>query len=82
MSSYDADFVKPPDGSLLQTPRSVTRNKLEGAVPVCPHAQTSDTATALVSEEKSKKGRMAPAPYVPNKKCKVILCFNTQVPCN
>ncbi len=39
----------------------------------------SDTAPALVSEKKSKKGRVAPAPYVPNKKWiqKVILHFDT-----
>jgi hypothetical protein len=71
MSSDDADFVGPPDCSLLQTPCRVTCNG--EAVPVCPHAQISDTAPALVSEEKSKNCRVAPAPYVPNKKWKVVL---------
>jgi hypothetical protein len=75
MSSDDADFVEPPNGSLSRTPRRVTSNGV--AVPVCPHAQISDTATALVSKEKSKKGRVAPAPYVPDKKWKVILRFDT-----
>jgi hypothetical protein len=42
-----------------------------------PHAQISDTPPALVSEETSNKGRVAPAPYVPDKKWKVVLRFNT-----
>ncbi len=37
MPSGNADFVEPPDGSLLRTPRHVTRNGR--AVPVCRHAQ-------------------------------------------
>ncbi len=73
MSSDDADLIKQPDGSLLRTPCGVTRNG--GAVPVCPHAQISDTAPALFSEEKSKKGQVAPALYVPDKKWEVILRF-------
>ncbi len=50
--------------------QSFTRNG--GAVPVRPHAQSLDTAPALVSEENVKKGRVASAPYVPNKKWKVF----------
>jgi hypothetical protein len=65
MSSNDADFVEQPDGSLFWTPHRVVCNGK--AVPVCPLAQISDTAPALVSEEKSKEGRVAPAPYVPDK---------------
>jgi hypothetical protein len=36
-----------------------------------------DTTSALVSEKKIKKGRVAPASYVPDKKWKVILRFDT-----
>ncbi len=75
MSSDDADYIKPPGCSMLLTPGRVTRNG--GAVPVCPHEQILDTAPAHVSEEKIKKGQVAPAPYVPNKKWKIILCFDT-----
>ena len=75
MSRHDAEFVEQPDGARLQTPRSVTRNG--GAVRVRPHAQISDTASALVSEIKFKKGRVAPASYVPDKKGKVIRRFDT-----
>jgi hypothetical protein len=75
MSSDDAEFVEHPDGALLRTPCSVTRNG--GAVRVRSHAQISDIAPALVSEKKFKKGRVAPAPYVPDKKWKVIRHFDT-----
>ncbi len=75
MSSDDADFVEQPDCSLLWTPRCVTGNGC--AIPVCPHAQISDTASALVEEAKSKRGQLAPAPYMPDKKWKIILCFDT-----
>ncbi len=74
MSSDDAEFVEQPDRALLRTPRSVTRNG--GAVWVSSHAQFSDITPALVSEKK-KKGRVAPDPYVPDKKWKVILHFDT-----
>ncbi len=77
MSSDDAEFVKQPDRALLRTPRRVTRNG--GAVRVRSHAQILDIAPALVSEEKIKKGRVAPAPYVPDKKWKVTLHFNTSI---
>jgi hypothetical protein len=62
MSSDNAEFVEQPDGALLWTPCRVTRNCR--AVRVCPSAQISDTAPAFkfVSEGKSKKGRVAPAP--------------------
>ena len=75
MSSHNAEFVEQPDGARLQTPRRVTRNG--GAVRVRPHAQILDTASALVSEIKFMKGRVAPAPYVPDKKGKVIRRFDT-----
>jgi hypothetical protein len=75
MSSDDAEFVEQPDGALLRTPRRVTRNG--GAVRVRSHAQISDIAPALVSEKKLKKGRVAPAPYVTDKKWKVILHVDT-----
>jgi hypothetical protein len=75
MSSHDLDFVEQSGGARLRTPHSVTRNG--GAVRVRPHVQISDTTPALVSEKKIKKGRVAPAPYVPDKKWKVILRFNT-----
>ncbi len=74
MSSDDAEFVEQPDGARLRTPRRVSRNG--GAVQVRSHAQISITAPALVSEKKIKKGR-APAPYVPDKKWKLILHFDT-----
>ncbi len=44
-----------------------------GAIRVRSHEQILDTASALVSEGKSKKGQVAPAPYVPEKKLKFIL---------
>ena len=72
MSRHDAEFVEQPDGARFGTPRSVTRNG--GAVRVRPHAQILDTASALVSEIKSKKGRVAPDP---DKKWKVIRRYDT-----
>ena len=75
MSSHDVDFVEQSGGARLRTPRRVTRNG--GAVRVRPHEQILDIASALVSAKKFKKGRVAPAPYVPDKKWKVILRFNT-----
>jgi hypothetical protein len=75
MSSHDVDFVEQSGGARLRTPRRNTRNG--GAVRVCPHAQILDTASALVSENKIKKGRVAPASYVPDKEWKVILRFKT-----
>ena len=75
MSRHDAKFVEQPDGAQFRTPRHVTRNG--GAVRVRPHVQISDTSSALVSEIKFKKGRVAPAPYVPDKKGKVIRRFDT-----
>ena len=72
MSSHNAQIVEQPDGARLQTPRRVTRNG--GAVRVRPHALISDTASALVSEIKSKKGRVAPDP---DKKWKVIRRYDT-----
>ena len=75
MSRDDAEFVEQPDGALLRTPRRVTSNG--GAVRVRSHAQISDIAPALVSEKKFKKGQVAPAPYVLDKKWKVIWHFNT-----
>ncbi len=75
MSSDDAEFVEQPDGARLQTPCRVTRNG--GAVRVRSHAQISDTASALVSEKQFKKGQVAPALYVPDKKWKVIRRFDT-----
>ena len=75
MSRHDAEFVEQPDGARFGTHRSVTRNG--GAVRVRPHEQILDTASALVSEIKFKKGRVAPAPYVPDKKGKVIRRFDT-----
>ena len=75
---HDAEFVEQPDRARFGTPRSVTRNG--GAVRVRPHAQILDTASALVSEIKFKKGRLgrvAPAPFVPDKKGKVIRRFDT-----
>ncbi len=75
MSSDYAEFVEHPDGALLRKPHRVTRNGW--AVWVRSHEQISDTETALVSEEKINKGQVAPAPYVPNKKWKLIRRFNT-----
>jgi hypothetical protein len=75
MSSHYVDFVEQSGGAWLRTPHSVTGNG--GAVRVRPHAQNLDIAPALVSEKKIKKGRVAPAPYVPDKKWKVILRFDT-----
>jgi hypothetical protein len=77
MSSDDADFVGPPDCSLLLTPRCVTRNG--GAVAVCLHEQILDTAPSLVSEGKSKKGQVAPDLYVPDKKWNVIILFGQDI---
>ena len=57
MSSHNAGIVEQPDGARLQTPRRVTRN--DGAVRVRPQKLISDTASALVSEGKSKKVRVA-----------------------
>jgi hypothetical protein len=75
MSSDDAEFVEQPDGARLRTPRRVTHNG--GALRVRSHVQISDTASALVSEKKIIKGQVAPAPYVPDKKWKVIRRFDT-----
>jgi hypothetical protein len=47
---------------------------MAGAVQVRPHEQISDTAPALVSEGKTKKGRVAPDP---EKKWKFILWYDT-----
>ncbi len=80
MSSHNVDFVEQSGGARLRTPHSVTRNG--GAVRVRPHAQISDIAPALVSEKKFKKSRVAPAPYVPDKKWKVILRFDTSISSN
>ncbi len=74
MSSDYAEFIEQPEGALLWTPRHVTRKG--GAVRVCPQTQILDTAHALVSEGKSNKGRVASAPYVPDKKWKITLRFN------
>ncbi len=60
MSSNDAEFVEQPDGALSQTPGRVACNG--GAVRVdLIYVQISDTSSALVSEGKSKKDRVAPA---------------------
>jgi hypothetical protein len=75
MSGDDAEFVEQPDGARLRTPSQVTRNG--GAVRVRSHVQISDTASALVSEKKIKKGQVAPTPYVPHKKWKDIRRFDT-----
>jgi hypothetical protein len=75
MSRYHAEFVEQPDGALLRMLGRVAGNG--GAVRVCSHEQIWDTASGLISEGKSKKGRMAPDPYVPEKKWKVILRFDT-----
>ncbi len=75
MSSDDAEFVKQSEGARLLTPRRVTRNGV--AVRDSPHAQIPDIPPALVSEGNSKMGQVAPAPYVPDKKLKVILRSNT-----
>ncbi len=72
MSSHDIEFVEQSGGALLRTPSLVTRNG--EAVRVRPHAQILDIAPALVSEGKSKKGRVAPDP---EKKWKVILWYDT-----
>jgi hypothetical protein len=56
-------------------PHSITLNGW--AVWVCSHAQISDTTPALKSQGKSKKGRVVPAKYVPNKKWNVVLSYNT-----
>ena len=75
MSSDDAEFVEHPDGALLRTPRRVTRNGR--AVRVRPHEQVLDTAPALVSEGKSKKGRVA---LDLEKKWKIIRWYDTLKP--
>ncbi len=66
MFSYYAEFVQQSEGARLLTPHRVTRNG--GAVRVRPHEQIWDTPPALVSRGTSSKGRVAHAPYVPNKK--------------
>ncbi len=73
MSSHYVDFVEQSGGARLLTPSN------GGAVRVPSHVQISDTTPALGSEKKSKKGWLgvAPAPYVPYKKWKVILRFDT-----
>jgi hypothetical protein len=75
MSSDNAEFVEQPDGARLWTPCSETRNG--GAVRVRCRAQISDATPALVSEKRFKKGRVALAPYVLDKKWKVVWRFNT-----
>ena len=75
MFRHDAEFVEQPDGARFGTHRSVTRNGR--AVLVRPHAQILDTASARVSEIKFKTGQVAPAPYVTDKKGKVIRRFDT-----
>ncbi len=75
-SSHDVEFVEQSGGALLRTHLAAISHN-GGAVWVRPHAQISNTTSALVSEEKSKKSRVAPAPHVPNKKWKVTLRFNT-----
>ncbi len=73
--SSDAEFVKQQDGARLRAPRCVARNGR--AVRVRSHVQILGTTPALVSEKKIKKGQMAPALYVPDKKWKVIMRFDT-----
>ncbi len=75
MSSHYVDFVEQSGGARLRTPHRVTFNGR--AVRVRPHAKKFWHHTCFVSEEKSKKGPVASAPYVPNNKCKVILRFDT-----
>ncbi len=72
-SSDYGEFVEQPDGTRLRPPRRVTSNG--GAVWVRSHEQISVTSPALVSGKKIKKGQEAPAPYVPDKKWKVIRRF-------
>ena len=72
MSSHDVEFVEQSGRASLWTPRRVTRNG--GAVRVRPHEQISDITPALVSEGKSKKGRVAPDP---EKKWKLIRWYDT-----
>ncbi len=72
MSSHNVEFVEQSGRALLRTPRRVTCNG--GAVQVRPHAQISDIAPALVSEGKSKNGRVAPDP---EKKWKTIQQYDT-----
>jgi hypothetical protein len=76
MSSDDAEFVEKSDGALFRTPCSFTRNG--GSVHVRPHEhwQISDTALALESEGKSKKGLVAAA----YKKWKVVLWYRNYIP--
>ncbi len=77
--SSDAEFAKQQDGARLRAPRCVALKGRPGkAVQVSSHVQISDTTPALVSEKKIKKGQMAPALYVPDKKWKVILRFDTR----
>ena len=71
----DVDCIEALVPTNAWTPRPAARNGV--AVRVRSHAQNSDIAPALVSEKKIKKGRVAPAPYVPKKKWKVILHFDT-----
>ncbi len=72
ISSHDVEFVEQSGGARLRTPRSATRNG--GAVRVRPHEQISDIASALVSEVKSKKDRVAPDP---EKKWRFIRWYDT-----
>ncbi len=72
MSSHYVEFVEQSGGALLRTPSCVTRNGW--AVRVRPRAQISDIAPALVSEGKSKKGKVFPDP---EKKWKLILWYDT-----
>jgi hypothetical protein len=72
MSSHDVEFVEQSGRARLRTPCNVTRNG--GAVRVRPHAQISNIAPALVSEGKSKKGRVAP--YT-EKNWKIIRWYGT-----
>ncbi len=65
MSRHNVEFVE-------QSGRARFRTGV--AVRVSPHAQISDIAPALVSEGKSKKGRVAPDP---EKKWKLIRWYDT-----
>ncbi len=67
--------IEQPDGALLRTPGSIASNG--GAVRVSSHVQISDTSSDLFSEGKSKKGRVAPALYVSDKKWKAIWRYCT-----
>ena len=82
MSRHDAEFVEQPDEARFGTPHSLSVTRNGGAVRVRPHAQILDTASALVSEIKFKKGRVAPALYVPAKKEKATRRLTPQIPRN